>query len=132
MVVLKAVQYKTVKISICVRCNGKIFGGLETRIAPLLGTDDPYNGAGTLDDGELAVWLAKIFWLLVCKSHSVVDFRTRDAAQPEKILPDAVLPGTLFLGMLERTYAMRKGLVSCYATDPPVPEQPHGSVRPYR
>jgi hypothetical protein len=52
----------------------------------------------------------------------VVDFRTRDLAEPGRILPDELLPGTLFLGMFERAFATRKGMASCYDTDPPVPE----------
>ena len=115
-------KYKTVKITICERCNGKTFGKLETRIAPLLTSADPFAAAATLDDDELAVWLGKIFWLLVRKSHSAMDYRTRDLPQPERILPDELLPGTLFLGMLERTYAMRRGMACCHDGDLAIPE----------
>jgi hypothetical protein len=118
--------YKTVKITICKRCNETTFGKLETRIAPLLTSSDPFAAAATLDDAELAVWLGKIFWLLVRKSHSAIDFRTRDFAQPERILPDELLPGTLFLGMLERTYAMRKGMACCHDGDLAIPELIYG------
>lgn len=115
-------RYKTVKITICERCNRKTFGKLETRIAPLLTSANPFAAVAILDDAELAVWLGKIFWLLVRKSHSVMDFRTRDLPHPERILPDELLPGTLFLGMLERSYAMCKGMASYYDTDPPIPQ----------
>lgn len=121
--------YKTVKIGICERCNGKTFGKLESQLAPLFTGSDPYAEATCVDSDTLAIWLGKIFWLLIRKSHSVVDFRTRDLPEPERIIPDALLPGTLFLGMIERCFATRKDIASCYATDPPFPEFFYG--RPY-
>ncbi len=115
-------RYSSVKIDICMRCNGKTFGDLEARIAPLLTSADPFAAAAILGDEELAIWLGKIFWLLIRKSHSVVDYRTRDLPQSDRIVPVEMLPGTLFLGMIERAFATRKGFVSCYSTDPPIPE----------
>jgi hypothetical protein len=32
------------------------------------------------------------------------------------------MPGIAYLGMIERAYAMRKDMHSCYLTDPPFPE----------
>jgi hypothetical protein len=115
-------QYKSIKIMLCMRCNGKTLGNLETRLAPLLTSADPFTSVAPIENFELAVWLGKIFWLLIRKSHSVVDFRTRDLPKPDRILPNELLPGTLFLGMFERTFATRKGMMSCYDTDPSVPE----------
>src|ERR1035437_3457121 len=110
-------RYKSVKINICKRCNNKTFGALETRIAPLFTDPDPFNAVGALSDNELAIWLGKIFWLLIRKSHSVHDFRTRDLPEPDRILPDDVLPGTLFLGMFERAFATGKALLSRFSND---------------
>lgn len=115
-------RYSTVKIRVCRRCNGKTFGDLEKRFAPIFANPDSFSAASSLDDDEIAIWLGKIFWLLIRKSHSVVDFRTRDEPEPDRIVPNAFIPGTLFLGMIERAYATRKGMVSCYAGDPPFPE----------
>lgn len=115
-------RYTTVKIRICQRCNGQTFGSLESSIAPVLTSADPFEAAAALSDEQIAIWLGKIFWLLIRKSHSVVDFRTRELAEPDRILPTDLLPGTLFLGMIERAHATGKGLVSCYAADPPFPE----------
>ncbi len=36
------------------------------------------------------------------------------------------MPGTTYLGMIERAYAMKKGMYSCYLTDPPFPEFSYG------
>jgi hypothetical protein len=115
-------QYKSVKIKVCRRCNGTTFGALESLIAPYLTDSDSYSAASVLEDDHLAVWLGKIFWLLVQKSRSAPDFRTRSAAEPDFIIPSDLMAGTLFLGMIERAFATRKGLFSCYSSDPPVPE----------
>lgn len=115
-------KYKTIKITVCTRCNRKTFGNLETRLAPLLTGADPFASAAPIENFALAVWLGKIFWLLLRKSHSVIDFRTRDLPQPDRILPNELLPATLFLGMFERAFATRKTMVACYDTDPPIPE----------
>ena len=114
--------YKSVKIRICKRCNGKTFGNLEARLAPVLTGADPFAMAAAISDDELAFWLGKIFWLLIRKSHSVPDFRTRNLPEQDRVLPNELLPGTLFLGMVERAYATAKGMVCCYSSDPPVPE----------
>src|SRR5882757_2895527 len=111
--------YKSVKIDICKRCNGKTFGALETRIAPLIISADPFTATSVLDDHEFAIWLGKVFWLLIRKSHSVVDFRTRDMPEPDRIVPADVLAGTLFLGMIERAFATGKAMETCHSTDPP-------------
>jgi hypothetical protein len=97
--------YKSVKIRICKRCNGKTFGNLEARLAPVLTGADPFAVAAAISDDELAFWLGKIFWLLIRKSHSVPDFRTRNLPEQDRVLPNELLPGTLFLGMVERAYA---------------------------
>jgi hypothetical protein len=115
-------RYKSVKIQVCVRCNGKTFGQLEQRVAKIIANYDPFGASTALSDDELAIWLGKIFWLLIRKSHAAIDHRSRDLPQPNRIVPDEVLPGTLFLGMIVRAFATGKGFVSCYATDPPIPE----------
>jgi len=115
-------RYDTVKLIICRRCNNKTYGTLETRLSPVLTDSDPFVAAAHIDDDDFAVWLGKIFWLLVRKSHSVVDFRTRDLPEPDRIVPNDVMPGTLYLGMIQRAFATNKGMVSCYMGDPPVPE----------
>lgn len=119
-------RYSTVKIRVCRRCNGSTFGDLEKRFAPVFDQPDVFEAVSSLGDDEIAVWLGKIFWLLIRKSHSVVDFRTRDEPEPDRIIPNAILPGTFFLGMIERAYATRKGMVSCYMGDPPFPEFCYG------
>jgi hypothetical protein len=115
-------RYDSVKLVICQRCNNKTYGSLETCLAPVFSGPDAFTAAAQLDDYDLAVWLGKIFWLLIRKSHSVVDFRTRDLPEQDRILPNDMLPGTLYLGMIQRAFATGKGMVSCYAGDPPIPE----------
>lgn len=116
-------RYTTVKIRVCQRCNGKTFGQLEARVAPVFAESDAFGAAANLlSDDDIAVWLGKIFWLLIRKSHSALDFRTRDLPEPDQIFPNDLFPGTLYLGMFERAFATGKGLVSCYAGDPPIPE----------
>jgi len=119
--------YKSVKIRICKRCNSKTFGDLEARLAPVLTGADPFATAAAISDDELALWLGKIFWLLIRKSHAVPDFRTRNLPEQDRVLPNELLPGTLFLGMVERAYATRKGMMCCYSSDPPVPELFYGA-----
>ncbi|PNG25480.1 hypothetical protein CR492_13235 [Methylocella silvestris] len=115
-------RYKTVKITICQRCNGTTFGALETRLAPLLTNGDPFTSIVTVCDAELAVWLGKIFWLLIRKSHSVIDYRTRGLPKPGRIIPDELFPGTLYLGMMQRAFATGKGFESCFNNDLLIPE----------
>src|SRR5260221_4584012 len=115
-------RYNSVKLRICQRCNNKTYGALETYLSPVLTDSDPFIAAAHIDADDLAVWLGKIFWLLIRKSQSVVDFRTRDLPEPSRIIPDDVMPGTLYLGMIQRAFATNKGMVSCYAGDPPFPE----------
>jgi len=77
--------HKSVKIRVCKRCNGKTFGELETRLAPLLTGVDPFSEAAAISGDDLALWLGKIFWLLTRKSHSVPDFRTRDFPEQGRV-----------------------------------------------
>jgi hypothetical protein len=115
-------RYDTVKLVICQRCNNKTYGALETLLSPVLTDADPFAAAAHIDDDDPALWLGKIFWLLIRKSHSVVDFRTRDLPEQDRIVPNDIMPGTLYLGMIQRAFATNKGMVSCYAGDPPFPE----------
>lgn len=111
--------YKSVKIRICTICNNKRYGTKETFISRLLQSSDPYAALAIATDEDLAIWLGKIFWLLCRKSHSVEDFRTRDEAQTDRIIPNEMMPGTFYLGMMQRTFATKKWMFSCYAYDPP-------------
>ena len=77
----------------------------------------------------LAIWLGKILWLLCRKGHASQDYRTRDDLVSNRIVPQVLMPGLTYLGMIERAYAMRKNMYSCYLTDPPLPEFFYG--RPY-
>lgn len=99
-------RYNSVKLRICQRCNNKTYGALETYLSPLLTDSDSFSAAAQI----------------IRKSQSAVDFRTRDLPEPSRIIPDDVMPGTLYLGMIERAFATNKGMVSCYAGDPPFPE----------
>lgn len=114
--------YKSVKIDICEKCNHYRFGQLESEIARRVCSDDALAAARDLDPALLAIWLGKILWLLCRKGHAYVDHRTRDDPAPDSIVPRALMPGTAYLGMIERAYAMRKDMYSCYLTDPPMPE----------
>jgi hypothetical protein len=112
--------YNTVKIDTCFICNNFTFGRLETVLAPILTSSDPFASLRMIPDENIAIWLGKIFWLLCRKSNSVEDFRTRDKAERDRIIPQEMMPGTLYLGMIQRTFATKKGMVSCYANDPPI------------
>lgn len=112
-------SYKSVKISICKICNNDRFGKLETRLSPLFRTPDPHSALSKISDLDLAVWLGKIFWLLCRKSHSFPDHRLRDEPVQDRIIPDDIMPGISYLGMFQRTFAMRKHMYSCYNDDPP-------------
>ena len=114
-------SYKSVKIRICVFCNNVRYGKKETFISELLRSSDPYAALTATSDDDLAIWLGKIFWLLCRKSHSVEDFRTRDNHQTDRIIPKEIMPGTFYLGMLQRTFATKKGMFSCFEDDPPYP-----------
>lgn len=113
--------YNTVKVRVCRRCNGSTFGSLESRFAPLLSGADPFSASAVLNDDDLAMWLGKIFWLLIRKGHSVEDFRTRHDPQPDRVIPHDLFPGTLYLGVMMRAFATGKGMSSCYLDDPPMP-----------
>jgi hypothetical protein len=113
--------YESIKIKICERCNNKRYGKNETIISNLLRSPDAYAACAAIPDDVLAIWLGKIFWLLCRKSHSVEDFRTYDQPQVDRIIPDRMIPGTLYLGMIQRTFATKKRMVSCFGDDPPIP-----------
>jgi hypothetical protein len=121
-------SYKVVKIKICVKCNNVRYGQRETVLANFIRADNPYAECERVDDDDLAIWLGKITWLLCRKGHSVEDFRTRNEPQKDRIIPEEIIPGTLYLGMIQRTFAMKKGMLSCYADDP---FEPSLFARPY-
>lgn len=114
-------NYKSVKIKICKTCNNKRYGNLEAMISDLLRVPDPYAALVGVDVEDLAIWLGKISWLLCRKSHSVEDFRSRNEPKMSRILSEEIITGTLYLGMMERAFAMKKEMHSCYAGDPPHP-----------
>lgn len=114
-------MYKSIKIKICERCNNKRYGKNETIISDLFRSPDSYTACAAVPDEILAIWLGKIFWLLCRKSHSVKDFRTYNQTQVDQIIPSGMIPGTLYLGMIQRTFATKKGMVSCFGDDPPFP-----------
>ena len=121
--------YKSVRIEICEKCNHQRFGHLESEIARRVRSDDAYSAVKELDPELLAIWLGKILWLLCRKGHASQDYRTRDDLVSNSIVPQVLMPGLTYLGMIERAYAMRKNMYSCYLTDPPLPEFFYG--RPY-
>lgn len=114
--------YKSVKIDICDRCNHYRFGRLESAIARRVCSGNAFSAVQDLDPELLAIWLGKILWLLCRKGHTYQDHRTRDDLAPDTIVPGAIMPGVAYLGMIQRAYAMRKDMYSCYLTDPPFPE----------
>tara|TARA_R110002124_G_scaffold44422_1_gene135452 strand:+ start:9995 stop:11119 length:1125 start_codon:yes stop_codon:yes gene_type:complete len=111
-------QYKSAKIKLCKRCNGTTYHALETLLAPLLTSDDPFGAVSVIGDDILATWLGKIMWLLVSKSRSAIDYRTRDEAQPDSILSADQVPGTLYLGMMQRAFATKKSMATCFLYEP--------------
>jgi hypothetical protein len=61
-----------------------------------------------------------------------MDFRTRAQSQPDSVLPNLLIPGTFYLGILQRSFAMKKRMFSCYQDDPPIPSlysEPHSLYR---
>ena len=107
--------YKSVAIRICTTCNNKRFGQRQTLISRLVRAPDPYAAAFNCEPGQWALWLGKISWLLCRKSHSVDDFRTRNEPKAQRVLPEELLAGTLYLGMFERAFRneQRYGVVLC-------------------
>jgi hypothetical protein len=116
--------YKSVKIGICAKCNNETFSELEREIAPLLTAPSPFaaTSPASLDFEHMALWLGKIIWLLARKSHSVEDYRDRASERPERIMPESLLPGLLYLGMFVRCFVAGKTMHACYLGDPPIPE----------
>jgi hypothetical protein len=121
-------SYKSVKIRACAICNNIRYGKKETVLARLLHSADSYAECAAITDDALAIWLGKITWLLCRKSHSVEDFRTRNQPHMDRIIPHEIIPGTLYLGMIQRAFATKKGMLSCYVDDP---FDPTLFVRPY-
>jgi hypothetical protein len=115
-------SYKSVTVTVCARCNNARFGQLENVLSKAVRTADAFEAFAELPDEAIALWLGKIFWLLCQKSHSVQDYKTRTAPKPEQILPEELMPGIAYLGVFERAFANKKSMLSCYLTDPPIPE----------
>ncbi|MCT9000239.1 HNH endonuclease [Chelativorans intermedius] len=114
--------YKSVRIDICEKCNHHRFGRLETEIARRVRSGDAFAAVQDLDQELLAVWLGKILWLLCRKGHAYPDHRRRNEPEPDSIVPQDLMPGITYLGMMERAFAMHKGMYACYLTDPPLPD----------
>jgi hypothetical protein len=114
-------RYKSVKIRICTICNNERYGKREDCLSALFRGPNAHANFADIKDDYLAIWLGKIFWLLCRKSHSVLDFRTRDKAAADRIIPSELMQGTLFAGMIQRAFATRKRMLACYAGDPPDP-----------
>lgn len=114
--------YKSVTITVCVRCNNERFGKLENVLAKAITTADSFESSTELPDEAIALWLGKIFWLLCRKSHSVQDYKARAAPKSEQILPEELIPGIAYLGIFERAFANNKTMLSCYLTDLPLTE----------
>jgi hypothetical protein len=117
-------QYRTVRIGICARCNNETFSALETAIAPALTAQDTFYATRSevFDSTDIAIWLGKILWLLVRKGHSVEDHNTRNLEKLERIVPEDLLPGLAFLGVLMQCRATDSDMYACFLTDPPIPE----------
>lgn len=118
--------YNSVKIDICEKCNHIQYGRLEAEMSRRVCSDNAYAAIQELDPELLAIWLGKIFWLLCRKGHAYQDYRTRNDTVPENIVPDAIMDGIVYLGTIERAFAMRKSMYSCYLGDPPFPELFYG------
>jgi len=101
-------KYNALKIDSCGKCNNVRFGDLEGYLAPLFRSDDPFEALRDTDDSLLAVWLAKIVWLMAVKSGHTPDPKTRDNPVPDTIVPKEQLPYVGFLGAIVRAYALRK------------------------
>jgi hypothetical protein len=114
-------NYQSVKIRICKRCNGTTYHAIENELAPLIKSADPFSATANLNDDVFAVWLGKIMWLLIAKSQSAVDHRTRDWDQADSILPQDMVAGTRFLGMFDRAFATKKSMNCTFLYDPPLP-----------
>jgi hypothetical protein len=115
-------NYKSIKVKICIRCNNVRFGRLENVISPLASSPDAFNALSAIDDDDLAFWLGKIFWLLCRKSHASPDPKTLGLPQIDQVVPNEMIRGTTYLGILQRAFAMKKGMYACYSGDPPIPE----------
>jgi hypothetical protein len=119
-------RYKSIKVKVCVACNNIRFGQLEMRISRLVCTPDPYESLRNLDDDDVVIWLGKMFWLLCRKSNASVNPKSLSLAKPEEVVSNDVIRGTTYLGMMERAFAMKKGMYACYRSDPPIPEYFYG------
>lgn len=119
--------YKSVRIGICIKCNSDRYGKLEKSISRAMRSADAFDALLEIDSRDLAAWLGKIVWLLCRKSHAADDYLRRDEPQPQKILPEELLTGVLYLGLFQRAYAMKKGMVACFRGDPPFPEFFYGA-----
>ncbi|TXM74206.1 HNH endonuclease [Methylobacterium sp. WL69] len=111
-------HYKSVKVGICRTCNNETYSRLEARLAPMLTSDDPYEAAAAASDRELAVWLGKIFWLLLRKHNADPDFRTRRDPVPDMVIPGSLMPGAAYLGLFQRAFATGRDMMACYIDDP--------------
>jgi hypothetical protein len=116
-----------VKVGICRRCNNETFSGVENAVARVFAAPDPFAASAALSPDFVAIWLAKIVWLLARKGNASIDHRTRNDPQPSPIVDSELIDGLLYAGMFLRTFATGKGMASCYRDDPPIPEYFYGA-----
>ena len=114
-------KYKSLKIDSCSKCNNKRFGDLEDYLAPHFKSDNPFDALRDMDDSLLAIWLAKIVWLMGIKSGHTPDPKTRLDPVPDTIVPQKQLPYIGFLGAIVRAYALNKQIDARLRDEPLYP-----------
>ncbi len=113
-------RYKSVKIGICKKCNNETFSTLENGLSQAFKSSDA-SKTSRLDSHDVALWLAKIHWLVSRKSHSAEDYRTQRSRRRARILPDDLMRGLHHVGMLLRCFARGKAMHACTLEDPQLP-----------
>lgn len=106
-------RYTSATFPACRRCNNEHFAGIEDQVLSLVDGDasaDDVRYGGWMD--RVAIWAAKLLWLMALKSNAGVDHRAAAAGEPAPILDDVFIDGLQLTHMILRAETAETAIAS--------------------
>ncbi|MDP3457987.1 MAG: hypothetical protein Q8S09_01815 [Hyphomonas sp.] len=120
-------NYQSLRVQVCHPCNTVRFSQLETRVAMLLRSSDPYTDSWSAGTEDIALWLAKIIWLLARKASVSLDPLHPNGVNRDTIIPQELLANLEIAKVMIHLHAHEHSLLACREKDPPFPEFFYGA-----